>query len=44
MPSPLTHRLLHPVRHKTANKRSRQSAADDAYVVGGYRDDKWNLD
>ena len=44
MPSPLTHRLLHTVRHKTASKRSRQSAAGDAYVVGGYRDDKWNPD
>ena len=43
MPSPLTHRLLHPVRHKKATKRTRQSATGDAYVVGGYRDDDWNL-
>ena len=39
LPSPPTHRLLHLVRHKKATKRTRQSAAGDAYVVGGYRDD-----
>ena len=44
MPSPPTHRLLHPVRHKKAAKRTRQSATGDAYVVGGYRDDDWNPD
>ena len=44
MPSPLTHRLLHPVRHKKPSKRTRQSAAGDAYVVGGYRDDNCNPD
>ena len=44
MPSPQTHRLLHPVRHKKATKRTRQSATGDAYVVGGYRDDDWNPD
>ena len=38
MPGPLTHRLLHPVRRKKASKRTRQSTAGDAYVVGGYRD------
>ena len=35
----LTHRLIHPVRRKKASKRTRQSAAGDAYVVGGLRDD-----
>ena len=44
LPSPPTHRLLHPVRHKKAPKRTRQSATGDAYVVGGYRDDGWNPD
>ena len=44
MPSPLTHRPLHPVRHKKATKRTRQSTTSDAYVVGGYRDDNWNPD
>ena len=39
MPHPLTYRLLHPVRHKKATKRTRQSAMGHAYVVGGYRDD-----
>ena len=39
MPSPLTPHLLHPVRHKKASKRTRQSTLGDAYV-GGYRDDK----
>ena len=42
MPSPLTHRLIHPVRRKKGSKRTRQSAAGDAYVVGGYRDDEWD--
>ena len=44
MPSPLTHRLIHPVRRKRANKRTRQSTAGDAYVVGRYRDDNWDPD
>ena len=44
MPSPLAHRLLHPMRHKKATKRTRKSATGDAYVVGGYRDDDGNLD
>ena len=35
MHSPLTHRLLHPVRHKKATKRSTQSTAGDAYVASG---------
>ena len=38
MHGPLTHRLIHPVRRKKASKRTGQSAAGDAYVVGGYRD------
>ena len=44
MPGPLTHRLLHPVRHKKASKRTRQSTAGDAHVVGGYRDDNRDSD
>ena len=44
MPGPLTHRLLHPVRRKKASKRTRQSTAGDAYVMGGYRDDNWDPD
>ena len=44
IPSPLTHRLLHPVRYKKATKRTRQSATGDVYVVAGYRDDDWNSD
>ena len=44
MPGPVTHRLLHPVRHKKATKRTRESTTGDAYVVGGYRDDGWNPD
>ena len=44
MPSPLTRRLIHPVRGKVANKRTRQSTAGDAYVVGRYRDDNWDPD
>ena len=39
MPGPLTPSLIHPVRRKKASKRTRQSAAGDAYVVGGYRED-----
>ena len=42
MPGPLTHRLKHPVRRKKASKRTRQCAAGDAYVVGGYREDDWD--
>ena len=41
---PLTHCLIHPVRRKKARKRTRQSAAGDAYVVGWYRDDNWDPD
>ena len=44
VPGPLTHRLIHPVRRKKASKRTKQSAAGDAYVVGGYRDDSWDPD
>ena len=44
LPNPPTHCLLHPGRHKKATKRTRQSALGDAYVVGGYREDYWNLD
>ena len=44
MPSPLTHRLLHPVRHKKATTSTRQSAMGNGYVVGGYTDDDWNRD
>ena len=43
-PGPPTHCLLHPMWHKKATKRMRQSAAGDAYVVGGYSDDDWNPD
>ena len=32
------------MRRKKASKRTRQSAAGDAYVVGGYRDDSWDPD
>ena len=42
IPSPMTHRLIHPVRGKKASKRTRQSAAGDTYVVGGYRDEDWD--
>ena len=42
LPNPQTHQLLHPVRHKKATKRTRQSAAGDADVVGGYKDDDLN--
>ena len=42
LPSLPTHRLLHPVRHKKATKRTRQSATGDAYVLGGYRDNNGN--
>ena len=31
MPRPLTHRLIHTVRRKKASKRTRRSAAGDAY-------------
>ena len=44
MPSPLTHRLIHPVRRKKANKRTKQCTGGDAYVVGRYRDDHWDPD
>ena len=44
MPSPLTHRLIHPVRGKKANKRTRQCIGGDAYVVRRYRDDHWDPD
>ena len=43
LPSPLTHRLVHPVRRKKASKRNRQSTAGDVYVVGGYREEGWDL-
>ena len=42
LPSPLTHRLLHPMRRKKLNKRKRQSTAGDVYVVGGYREEGWD--
>ena len=42
MPSPPTHHLFHPLQHKKATKRTRQSATGKAYVVGGYREDNWN--
>ena len=42
--SPLTHRLLHPVRHKKATKCTRQSTTGDVYVVGGCRDHDWDPD
>ena len=44
MPGPLTHRRIHPVRRKKASKRTRHSAAGDAYVVGGYRYDSRDPD
>ena len=44
MPSPLTHRLLRPVRHKKASERTRLSTTSDVYVVGGYRDNDWDPD
>ena len=44
LPGPPTHRLLHPVRHKKATKRTRDSAPGDAHVVGGYRDENGNPD
>ena len=40
MPSPLTHRLLDPLRHKKASKRTGQSIAGNTCVLGGYRDDE----
>ena len=42
LPSPLTHRLIQPVCRKKASKRNRQSTAGDAYVVGGYREERWD--
>ena len=42
LPSPLTHRLIHPVLRKKASKRNRQSAAGDVYVEGGYREEGWD--
>ena len=42
LPSPLTHRLIHPVRRKKTSKRNRQSTAGDVYVVGGYREEGWD--
>ena len=42
LPSPLTHRLIHPVRRKKASKRNKQSTAGDVYVVGGYREEGWD--
>ena len=42
MPSTLTHRLLHPVRHKKATKRTRQSTTGDLYMVEGCRNNDWN--
>ena len=42
LPSPLTHRLTHPVRRKKASRRNRQSTAGDVYVVGGYREEGWD--
>ena len=42
LPSPLTHRLIHPVRRKKASKRTRQSTAGDVYVMGGYRVERWD--
>ena len=44
VPGPLTHRLIDPMRRKQASKRSRQSTAGDAYVVGGFRDENWVSD
>ena len=44
VPSPLTHHLLHLVRRKKASKRTKQSTARDAYVVGWYRDGDWDPD
>ena len=44
MPGPLTHRLIHPVRFKKASKRTRPSAAGDAYVVGRFRADSCDPD
>ena len=42
LPSPLTHRLIHPMRRKKASKRHRQSTAGDVFVVGGYREEGWD--
>ena len=35
LPNPPTHSLLHTPRHKKATKRTRHSAAGDAYVASG---------
>ena len=42
LPSPWTHRLIHPVRRKKASKRNRQSTAGDVYVLGGYMEEGWD--
>ena len=42
LPSPFTHRLIHPVRRKKASKRNRQSTTGEVYVVGGYREEGWD--
>ena len=42
LPSPLTHRLIHPVRRKKASKHIRQSTTGDVYVVGRYREEGWD--
>ena len=42
LPSPLTHRPIHPVRRRKASKRNRQSTAGDVYVVGGNREEGWD--
>ena len=42
LPSPLTHRLIHPVRRKKASKRKKQCTAGDVYVVGEYRGEGWD--
>ena len=44
VPGPVTHHVIHPGRRKKASKRTGQSTAGDAYMVGGYRDDNWDLD
>ena len=42
LPSPWTHRLIHPVHRKKASKRNRQSTTGDVYVVGAYREEGWD--
>ena len=44
LPSPPTHRLLHPVRQKKATKHTRTSTTGDTYVIGHYRDEDWNME